>query len=381
MSQSERSAHPVSTGEGPQAGAESRFPCGQCGADLVFEPGSSQLVCGYCGFDNEIETEPTIIEELDFRAHLAAMAEGETEEVALVKCQACAAQIERPEHLDAFDCVFCGISIVAQATSARLIKPQSLLPFHVPKDDAHQAFRRWIESRWFAPTKLKRFARSGGRLQGVYLPYWTFDSATVTAYTGQRGEHYWVTESYTTVENGKTVRRTRQVQKTRWYSARGTVHNRFDDLLVIASRSLPRKYVEKLEPWDLANLVPYKDDYVAGFSAEKYQVDLEGGFDEARQLMDGPIRMSIRRDIGGDVQRISSMKTEYDGITFKHMLLPAWISAYRFRDKVYRILVNARTGEVQGERPWSVWKIVFVVLGGLAAAGSAAGLFVLIQSA
>ena len=79
---------------------------------------------------------------------------------------------------------------------------------------------------------------------------------------------------------------------------------------------------------------------------------------------------TIRRDIGGDVQRISSKSTVYTDITFKHILLPVWISSYTYKDKVYRFLVNAQTGEVQGERPWSVWKITFAVLGGLALAGA-----------
>ncbi|MBV9774716.1 MAG: hypothetical protein JO040_12240, partial [Gemmatimonadetes bacterium] len=67
-------------------------------------------------------------------------------------------------------------------------------------------------------------------------------------------------------------------------------------------------------------------------------------------------------DIGGDEQRIHSTDTRYDDVTFKHILLPVWISAYRYREKVYRRLVNARTGEVQGERPWSWIKIALLVL-------------------
>ena len=74
------------------------------------------------------------------------------------------------------------------------------------------------------------------------------------------------------------------------------------------------------------------------------------------------IDRAIRSDIGGDEQRIRSQRSSYFDITFKHILLPIWISAYRFGDKPYRFVVNARTGEVQGERPWSVVKIVVAVL-------------------
>ena len=78
--------------------------------------------------------------------------------------------------------------------------------------------------------------------------------------------------------------------------------------------------------------------------------------------MDNYITQLIKKDIGGDEQRIYSVNTKYNDITFKHVLLPIWISAYRFKNKVYRFLINGRTGEVQGERPWSVWKIIFFSL-------------------
>jgi len=78
--------------------------------------------------------------------------------------------------------------------------------------------------------------------------------------------------------------------------------------------------------------------------------------------MDDAITQSVKRDIGGDEQRVYSVNSEYKDITFKHILLPIWISAYKFKNKVYNFLINARTGEVQGERPYSVWKIIFFSL-------------------
>jgi hypothetical protein len=91
-------------------------------------------------------------------------------------------------------------------------------------------------------------------------------------------------------------------------------------------------------------------------------VNLEEGFSKAEVRMESEIDRSIRRHIGGDEQRIQWKSTSYDRITFKHILLPVWISSYRFRDKVYQFMVNARTGEVQGGRPWSKGKIAMAVL-------------------
>jgi hypothetical protein len=146
----------------------------------------------------------------------------------------------------------------------------------------------------------------------------------------------------------------------------GRVENGFCDLLVRASESLPEAYFHDLEPWDLGNLVAYRDDYLAGFVCESYQVDLETGFEHAKQDMEAPIHETICEDIGGDHQRVDEVSTRYSNITYKHILLPVWLSAYRYRDRSFRFLVNARTGEVRGERPWSFWKITSAVLTALA---------------
>jgi len=200
----------------------------------------------------------------------------------------------------------------------------------------------------------------------MYVPYWTYDADADSSYTGQRGDAYYVTQSYTTTVDGKSVTRTRQVRKIRWTWVSGRVLDEFDDILVLASTTLQAKYANKLEPWDLQNLEPYQDDYLSGFQAESYHVTLPEGFRKAQAIMEGHIRAHVTRDIGGDEQRISSLDTRLDEITFKHVLLPVWMSAYQYRAKSYRFLINGRTGEVQGERPWSIWKITFAVLGVIA---------------
>jgi predicted Zn-ribbon and HTH transcriptional regulator len=351
-----------------------QFPCRSCGARLVFAPGQGTLQCPYCKVENLIQAGMGVVEELDFRLALRELADhSECFEALTVRCQACGAEERLQPNVTADRCPFCGSAIVARPASHKLLKPRSLLPFHIASTVAMKLFGGWIESRWFAPSDLKNHARAGG-LKGVYIPYWTYDCSTWTRYTGQRGDDYWETETYTTTENGRSVTRTRQVRRTRWRSVSGTVTDSFDDVLVLASHSLPHKYTESLEPWDLKNLVPYNEEFLAGFIAESYQVGLEEGFENAKAKMDPQIRRTICRDIGGDHQRIHSMSTHYQNITFKHILLPLWISAYRYHDRVFRFLINARTGEVCGERPYSFWKIALFVL--LLWAAAAAALFV-----
>ena len=282
-------------------------------------------------------------------------------EVMVVRCSNCGAETTFDPNITADECAFCGTALIGGQHSERLIRPRALLPFKVGDAEAHDLFRTWIAKLWFAPNDLKDRARRNEKLAGVYLPHWTYDADTTTPWRGQRGEHYYETETY--YQDGK--RQTRQVRKTRWYPASGRVDHFFDDVVVCASESLPRKYMAALEPWDLGELVPYDEAYLSGFKTEAYSVALDTGWTHAKARIDSEIDVMIRRQIGGDEQRISWKDTRYDDITFKHILLPVWISAYRYNEKVYRFIVNARTGKVQGERPWSWIKITLAVLAAL----------------
>jgi hypothetical protein len=219
----------------------------------------------------------------------------------------------------------------------------------------------WLGGLWFAPNGLKQYARKGRRMDGIYVPYWTYDADTRSRYSGERGTVYYETRRVT--RDGKPT--TVQVAKVRWQRASGQVARFFDDVLVLASRSLPKRFTDGLAPWDLAALEPYAPEYLAGFRAEGYAVTLEDGFAEARIVMDKVILRDIKFDIGGDRQRVHKVDTAIKDVTFKHILLPVWLAAYKYRGDTYRFVVNGRTGKVQGERPYSAVKIGFAVLAGL----------------
>ncbi len=342
------------------------FPCSACGGELLFSPGQQSLACPYCGSQQEVPSIEGAVEELDFDAHLEelAAAEVETEERLTVRCQSCAAETTFEPNVTSSECPFCGTKVVLTTTSKRLIRPGSLLPFRIDHRAAREAFLRWVRSRWFAPNALKQIA-SHDRLQGVYLPFWTYDCRTTSRYRGLRGDEYQVTEMVTVSEGGRRVQRPRRVTRVRWTPASGAVEDTFDDILVLASESVDHRKADELEPWDLESLVPYDDRYLSGFRAESYAVDLGQGFQRAQPQIEAAVRATVRRAIGGDRQQIHHLEVDCHDVTFKHLLLPVWISAYRFKSKIFQFLVNARTGEVQGERPFSWVKITLAVLGGL----------------
>jgi ribosomal protein S27E len=337
-------------GSSPGAGHAAQLRCAQCRSQLVYAPATADLQCVSCGSRVAIPAVDTPVEERDLESALAGgLAAEPTVETLVVRCASCGAESTLDAAVSADQCAFCGTAFVATAISARSLKPHWLLPFRIGLEEARTRFRAWVKSLWFAPSRLAGEARSG-HVQGIYVPYWTFDAATTSHYVGRRGDDR--TET-TRSSDGRETRRT----VTDWTSVRGTVSQDFDDVLVVASRSLPEERANALRPWDVAALVPYRDEYLSGFRAETYQVGLRDAYAKAQGEMAAAIDAAVRRDIGGDHQDVQHVDTAYSRTTFKHVLLPIWISSYRFGEKTFRFLVNARTGEVTGDRPYSWIKI------------------------
>jgi DNA-directed RNA polymerase subunit RPC12/RpoP len=357
--------------ENPQIAKENvnRYLCQNCAANMVFDPKNGQLTCPYCGYSQAIETTNDQIEERSYEAFLRPGAERlqpMAREAMQVSCESCGATVVFTPPETARSCDFCGGKIVAQPKAADpLIAPEGVLPFTVTQQQANQAVNKWLGSLWFAPSGLKTLAQSD-KMHSVYIPYWTYDAFSSSRYDGERGEYYYETEYYwETDSEGRQEQKERQVRKTNWYYTSGQVQRQFDDVCVPATKSLPQHYLDRLEPWDLPQLKNYEPAFLAGHRAQTYQVALEEGFERFKQIAEGVIQSDVRSDIGGDEQRIHNLAINYGNITFKHLLLPIYAGAYRFNNKVFQIVINGRTGEVQGERPYSYWKIgclIFAIL-------------------
>lgn len=359
-------------GEQVDDGRARVFPCEGCGADLEFHIGQQELKCPFCGYEKQLEfSEDAAVVEQNFHAMLARMRElhdrdrhdeaGQRE----IRCDSCGGTVQFQGSLTSTECPFCASPIQLEDVhdAEHRIPVDGVLPFLIEKDVASSNLKAWVRSRWFAPNDfLQRGVR--GKFNGVYTPFWTFDSMTFTRYSGERGEHY-----YETIRDGDEEK---QVRRTRWWPASGSFDRFFDDVLILASEGLPRRLMDQLQPWPLQKCVSFSQQLLAGFYARTYELDLEPGFSQARDQMETALHHEVRRRIGGDEQRVHSCKTQYSAVTFKHLLLPVWLMAYRYNGKAYQVMVNAATGEVQGERPWSWVKIACAVGALLAVAGTVA---------
>ncbi|HHV59247.1 MAG TPA: hypothetical protein GXX49_02940 [Clostridiaceae bacterium] len=340
-----------------------KFACPGCGANMTFNPDTQTLYCQYCGKSIDIKANGDIDEHDFYTANDNAKDWGKENRV--IKCESCGAQTLLETYSTAQFCAFCGSSHVVKVDESAGIPPQSLIPFKVSLNKATELFKKWIKRRFFAPKAVKTDSQIK-KISGVYIPCWTYDSNTFSNYVAEKGTYYYVTRTHWVTRNGKRERVVTRERRIRWRWVSGTYSRFFDDVLVNASKNADSKLMKKLEPFNMKELVPYDSKFLTGFLAERYSIGLDPGWEIAKQEIKAQIRQGVINQINGDEVRNLKIDTRYSNITYKHILLPVWMASYKYKDKIYRFMVNGQTGEVQGYSPVSPWKVVAVVVAVLA---------------
>ena len=343
-----------------------KFPCPSCGANMHFDPEKASLKCDHCDNIINFEKRDEPILEYDFFSVKDVAKEELGDKSLTIQCESCGAKTVVGNDTIAKFCAFCGSSHIISTEELGGIPPESVIPFQIPEKKAQEAFKAWVKKRWFAPNDLKK-QRVGGKLNGVYVPYWTYDADTYYSYTAQAGKHYYVTK--TRVVNGKT--QTYQEMHTRWYPVSGSGQYYFDDLQIQASKEINYSLLESIEPFTLSKLTPYMKEFLSGFLAERYSVDVKEGWDDAKREINTELNNMVRNRVlsgGADEVRDVRIAANYKEVKYKHILVPVWLSSYKFKNKTYQYMINGENGKVAGRAPVSVWKVLGLILGIAAAA-------------
>lgn len=337
-------------------GTSRSFPCHQCGADLAWQAGVNALSCAHCGHREELPQSAQAIQEYAFNDVLRddSKEHGLGLEQRSVRCAGCGAHTDLAPDVVMTDCAFCGATVEDAAGHNNRIRPEALVPFQQTREQARSQFQQWASKRWFAPNALKQVVAD--RFSGIYRSWWTFDSHTLSHWSGQAGYYYYVTKTRRVQGKLQTYRQ----RRVRWRQRSGIYEAFFDDVLTKA-------FSAGLAPtgYQLDDAIAYTPQALAGFQTERYTIDPQAAWAAARLDIEQTLRQRCAQRLGGDTQRMLTVSTAHSGIAFKSILLPAWHSTYRYRGQVYRIVVNGQTGTVRAERPWSVWKITGAVLAGL----------------
>lgn len=335
-----------------QVEAES-FICPSCGGGLHYDGKKDKFLCASCGYEGELHGEDNSVDEWDFGGY----AQREAQSVpfpglAVASCQNCGAQITFEGTTMATTCPMCGSTQFAKAKQQAGLPPEGIIPFRVDKQEAAQKLREWVKGRWFAPKALKTSYQEG-KLTGEFIPFWTYDAQVTAPYTGEGGR-------YRKVKDKEGKERT----ETDWFPTAGVVSHAFDDVLVCASTSESAKNAELVAPYDTAhNLRPYAPEYLAGYRAELYSLKADAAFETAKNRMEIEMRSLAESDIrrSFDTTRFVQVSPRYKDVTYKHVLLPVWSSVFSYKGETYRYALNGVTGEISGQRPYSIPKILAAV--------------------
>lgn len=336
--------------------------CPNCGATVTFNPATGKMHCEYCGYACEIpksEDENAIV-ELDFETAEKTESFEWGAQKKSVECKQCGAVTIYDALETAAVCPFCGSTSVMPAAAQNSIAPGAVCPFSVTKEMAGLKFSLWLKKKLFVPGKAKRNARPRA-FQGLYLPYWTFDAQTTSNFTARAGYDKRVRKK----DGGYET-------QTDWQGVSGIYQEFIDDETVMASKRHEDSGVDECEPFDLTKLVPYTPQVVAGFAAERYSVGLKEGWQKAQDSIRSKLNSHIRSHVKKKwrCDRVSSVRfsTLYNNITYKYLLVPVWMSSFKYKDKVYHFVVNGQTGKVGGKAPVSAFRVILAVLLGIAVA-------------
>lgn len=327
------------------------FYCENCGGVMEFDVESQSLKCPNCDTEIPIVNETEKITEHRLTQHAMQTVRAEEKTTQTMECRGCGAKIEVAPESTAAECPYCGSGYVLAGKQEDAVIPDGVLPFQIDRRRVGELFHRWLKGRWMAPGELKHLYQRE-KLQGVYLPYWTFDAGAEARYSAMGGRRRTVTRRG---PDGKT---THQIV-TDWYPTSGTVRRSFDDVLVPASEKLDRGLLRRAGRFGTKQVASYAPEYLSGYAAECYTVDLEDAHREAVQTMESELEAMARNDVLSryDDVRDVRIQPQYRNETYKHVLLPVYTTAYTYKGKKYHVIINGQSGSVEGDYPKSPAKI------------------------
>ncbi|MER1987536.1 MAG: hypothetical protein ABS948_16785 [Solibacillus sp.] len=332
--------------------------CTACGASIEFNPNAGNLKCPYCGHETDIarpeNEDDQVAQELDFStAEQTGNFDWGTDKKTVI-CKSCSAETIYDALQTADSCPYCGSNQVMESNDTNSLAPNGVCVFEVTDKQAGENFQTWIKGKWFTPSEAKRSARADA-FEGVYIPYWTFDTKTSSRYTAKYG-----------IDRTVKDRDGKERTETDWYTTSGFYQEFIDDHLIMASTRYDRNMLNELKPFNVLNNKVYQPEYVTGFLAERYSIGLKEGWNLARKEihahLEDQIENTIRRNHHADSVSNVQFSTTHENITYKYLLVPIWLSSFQFKDKVYQFMVNGQTGKVSGDAPISPLRVTIAIL-------------------
>ena len=327
-------------------------PCPACGSP---SEGNSRF-CGACSAPLETPDVPMVVSG-DSGSSASALPSHTFE------CSNCGSTVDTSVDKRSYTCPFCDSNFVTEIQfSDDRQRPEFIIGFAITAEQAKEKYFEWLgQNSWFRPGDLAAKATTE-KQKGVYLPFWHFSMEAFSRWSASIGEYWYRTETYTTRENGKTVTKTRRVRETEWFPLSGQHQRYYYGYLVPATKGISNKESHAIQPFQLSALARYRPYYLAGWMAEEQSIDQAAAISLTHTEFSKRQEREVAAFLPGDTHRSLSVQTEFDTHGSDLILLPVHVLSYRYRDRVYRFLVNGQTGKVVGEKPWSTARITSFVI-------------------
>ena len=366
-----------------QIGENFNLPCPSCGSQLRYSAKNKKITCDHCGYLEEVNHANDKVVEKSLHDALNKKPEFVPEDIGkkVFNCDSCGAKFMVESDRLKVNCGFCGSrNVNLEAFKHNYILPVGIIPFYISRDEAMIQFDKWISEGWWTTPYKFRNAASLENLHGIYLPFWTFDANAKAQWSGQAGVYQ--QNMQTAMQGMRGGRRGMSMRgamrglntnfdpnqpinamgnangngspvQVRWQSKSGNLAHFFDDVLVVGSMGLEQSYINKILPFRLEEVVNFDPLLMVNWEAEIYSMDVDRGYHFAEQIMEHRTRQMCSAQLGGDTQRNLQVSNQLSDQTFKHIILPLWISSYTYKDKIYHFTINGQTGKIYGKKPKS----------------------------
>ena len=324
------------------------FKCPNCGGAIQFDPGTQEMVCPYCDSVMNVDALQTMDEGLaknqgseaiQWGYEGGAWREGEQEGMAVYSCKSCGGEIIGDETLGAASCPFCGNPVVMTSKFAGTLRPDAVIPFKLGKEDALAALQRHYLGKKLLPSVFKD-KNHLDEVKGVYVPFWLYDAEADAQmeYNATRIRHW------SDSDNDYT--------ETSVYRAYREGGIGFCHVPVDGSRAMDDALMESIEPFHMEDAVDFQTAYLAGYFANKYDVDAEQSANRANERIKNSAKAAFADTVTGyhSVTPQSAVVNLKDG-GVKYALLPVWVLGTSWEKKNYIFAMNGQTGKFVGDLP------------------------------
>lgn len=321
--------------------------CPSCASAMRFDPDQGLLVCDYCGTTLEVESEKTVktaksepeIEGFDFASINKMAAVENPEDLPIYVCVSCGSEvIANPEQF-ALTCPYCGNNIVLTDKVSGNMRPNKVIPFRINSKELPKSVREYYKDKLLLPKNFFSESKMGS-ITGIYVPFWIFNGKV-------SGEASFSGEKITSKREGDYI-----VTSTKHYDIKRDISVQFDDLPVDASTKIDDALMDSLEPFDMDEAMDFNTGYLAGFTADRFDVASEQISERATKRMVTSAMSIVSGDVSSEYSNVENTGRKLDAeLDVKYTLLPVYLFDVEHLENKYSFAVNGQTGKVVGKLP------------------------------